>query len=90
VKSARGRTRPPRWSGPGPGAAQLTSRECEIVRQVAVGRRNAEVARALGISEETVKKHLNNVFRKLRLRARVQVALYALQTGLVALARRRH
>jgi DNA-binding NarL/FixJ family response regulator len=61
----------------------LTQRECEVVRQVARGLRNAEVARALFISEETVKTHLNNIFRKLSLRDRVELTLYAVRVGIV-------
>ncbi len=62
---------------------ELTAREREIVRLVAVGLRNAEVATRLAITEGTVKKHLNNIFQKLDLRDRVEVALYAMQAGLV-------
>jgi len=62
----------------------ITTRERDIVRQVALGRRNAEVAQDLFISEETVKKHLNTIFQKLGLRDRVQLTLYAIQTGIVS------
>jgi DNA-binding NarL/FixJ family response regulator len=62
----------------------ITAREQEIVRQVALGRRNAEVARTLCISEETVKKHLNTVFQKLGVRDRVQLTLYAIRSGIVS------
>lgn len=62
----------------------ITPREQEIVREVALGRRNAEVARTLFISEETVKKHLNTVFQKLGLRDRVQLTLYAIRSGIVS------
>jgi two-component system NarL family response regulator len=64
-------------------AGALTSRELEIVRFVALGLRNAEVARRLAISEVTVKSHLNNVFQKLRIRDRVELTLYAIRTGLI-------
>ena len=67
----------------------LSTREQEIVRHVAIGMRNAEIARTLFISEETVKKHLNSVFQKLRLRDRVQLTLWALSTGLAAAPGRR-
>jgi DNA-binding NarL/FixJ family response regulator len=63
---------------------ELTARENEIVRYVAIGLRNAEVAERLSISESTVKTHLNNIFLKLDLRDRLEVTLYALKTGLVA------
>ncbi len=62
---------------------ELTSREREIVRYVALGLRNAEVATKLAITEATVKKHLNNIFQKLRIRDRVEVALYAMRAGLI-------
>jgi DNA-binding NarL/FixJ family response regulator len=64
-------------------AGALTSRELEIVRFVALGLRNAEVARRLAITEVTVKSHLNNVFQKLRIRDRVELTLYAIRTGLI-------
>lgn len=61
----------------------LTSRERDIVRLVARGLRNQEVAQKLFISEETVKTHLNNVFRKLNIRDRVELTLYAVRVGIV-------
>jgi DNA-binding NarL/FixJ family response regulator len=66
------------------GSKQLTSRETEIVRLVAIGLRNAEIAERLLITEATVKTHINNIFEKLELRDRVELALYALRHGLVA------
>jgi DNA-binding NarL/FixJ family response regulator len=61
----------------------LTQREREIVRCVALGLRNAEVAEKLFISEPTVKTHLNNIFQKIGVRDRVELALYAIRTGIV-------
>jgi DNA-binding NarL/FixJ family response regulator len=61
----------------------LTSRETEIVGHVASGLRNAEIALRLAITEATVKTHLNNIFDKLGLRDRVELAVYALRHGLV-------
>ena len=66
----------------------LTAREREIIRHVALGLRNAEVARKLFISERTVKAHLNNVFQKLGIRDRVELALYAARVGIVGLHER--
>jgi DNA-binding CsgD family transcriptional regulator len=43
-----------------------SARECEVIQQLAYGRRNAEIAAELGISRETVKSHLKNVTAKLR------------------------
>jgi DNA-binding NarL/FixJ family response regulator len=71
------RLREPATEGP------LTRREREIVRHVALGLRNAEVADRLGVTEGTIKTHLNNIFQKLGLRDRVGLALYAVRTGLI-------
>ena len=73
----------------GPTAPLLTRREREIVRHVALGLRNAEVGRELRISEVTVKTHINNIFQKLGLRDRVELALYAVRTGIIAVDERR-
>lgn len=62
----------------------LTSREREVVRYVSLGLRNAEVARKLFISEQTVKAHLNNVFEKVGVRDRVELALYAIRRGIIS------
>ena len=70
------RDREPRYKG-------LTRREYEIVRHAALGMRNVEIARRLFISEVTVKTHLTNVFQKLGIRDRVQLARYAIRTGIV-------
>jgi DNA-binding NarL/FixJ family response regulator len=58
---------------------RLTPREAEIVRSVALGKTNAEVAEKLSITEGTVKTHLNNVFKKLGIRNRLELALHALK-----------
>jgi DNA-binding NarL/FixJ family response regulator len=65
-----------------PASSQLSNRETEIVRCVAAGLRNAEVAERLSIGESTVKTHLNNIFQKLGIRDRVELALYAHRVGL--------
>ena len=72
-------------SRPDVDAHRLTRRELEVVRFVATGARNADIARRLSIGEETVKAHLGNIFGKLGIRDRVELALYALRVGLVAL-----
>lgn len=61
----------------------LTPREREIVRYVALGLRNAEVAQKLFISEQTVKTHLNNIFQKVGVRDRVELSLYAAREGII-------
>lgn len=63
---------------------QLTARESEIVRCVALGLRNAEVAEKFSITEGTVKSHLNNVFQKLGVRDRVELTRYAIRIGLLS------
>ena len=57
---------------------QLTTRESEIIDDVGRGLRNKDIARRLNISEETVKSHLNNIFRKLRVDNRFAAGMYAL------------
>ena len=63
---------------------ELTPRESEIVRYVASGLRNIEVADRLSITESTVKTHLNNIFQKLGVRDRLELTHYAIKTGMVA------
>lgn len=63
----------------------LTEREAEILRLVARGLANKEIARQLSISEKTVKVHLNNVFGKLGVHSRTQAALHAIRAGMVEL-----
>ncbi|MGD0992180.1 MAG: response regulator transcription factor [Gemmatimonadales bacterium] len=62
---------------------ELTPREIELVRLAASGLRNREMSRRLEISEGTVKMHLHNVYRKLKLENRVALANYARQKGLL-------
>jgi DNA-binding NarL/FixJ family response regulator len=63
-------------------SARLTLREREIVRQVALGLRNGEIATVLFISEQTVKTHLSRIFRKIHVRDRIALTLYASRLGL--------
>jgi DNA-binding NarL/FixJ family response regulator len=64
---------------------RLTSREAEIIRLVAMGMRNAEVAERLCLTEKTVKTHLTGIFQQLGIRDRVSLTHYALKHGLVNL-----
>jgi DNA-binding NarL/FixJ family response regulator len=63
--------------------AQLTSRELEVLRLVAVGKPNKEIAAELSISERTARTHVSRILRKLRLSSRTQAALWAVREGLV-------
>jgi NarL family two-component system response regulator LiaR len=63
----------------------LTPRELEVLRQVALGRSNKEIAGALSISEEAVKTHVGNVLAKLQVENRAQAIVQALKRGLVTL-----
>jgi NarL family two-component system response regulator LiaR len=63
----------------------LTPREIEVLRQLALGRSNKEIAEALSIGEETVKTHAGNVFSKLEVENRAQAIVQALKRGLVSL-----
>lgn len=63
----------------------LTTREVEVLRQLALGRSNKEIAEALFIGEETVKMHLGHLFGKLQVENRAQAIVQALKRGLVTL-----
>ena len=63
-------------------AAELTERELEVIRAVARGASNLEIARAFFISEKTVKTHISHVLAKLGLKDRTQLAIFAIRNGL--------
>jgi NarL family two-component system response regulator LiaR len=68
-----------------PFSEQLTAREMEIVKIVALGSSNHEIADQLNISERTAMKHVSNILHKLQLENRTQLALYAAREGLISL-----
>jgi DNA-binding NarL/FixJ family response regulator len=60
----------------------LTARELDVLRLIAAGRSNREIAVALSVTDQTVKSHVSHILGKLGMRSRTQVALYAIQAGL--------
>ena len=63
--------------------SELTERETEVLMSVAKGLTNAEIAAQLGIGEATVKTHVTHVLTKLDLRDRIQVVIFAYESGLI-------
>ena len=62
---------------------ELSEREFDVLRLIAAGKSNAEIAEALVIGESTVKTHIGNILKKLHLGDRTQAAVYAWQEGIV-------
>jgi DNA-binding NarL/FixJ family response regulator len=63
----------------------LSAREVEILKLIAMGHPNKQIARRLGISEKTVRNHVSNMYEKLHIYDRSQAVLYAVRKGLVDL-----
>jgi DNA-binding NarL/FixJ family response regulator len=80
IQGLRGREEAPRKRSAAPD--DLTPREVEVLRLIAGGHSNAEIADRLVISEATVKTHINNIFSKAELRDRAQAVVYAIKNGL--------
>ena len=68
---------------PSPATASLTDRELEVIRLIAGGYSNKEIAQALGIAEGTIKNHVSNILMKLDARDRTRAVLRALEAGLL-------
>jgi DNA-binding NarL/FixJ family response regulator len=68
---------------PLPGEPKLTERERDVLRLVSQGRGNPEIAKELGISEQTVKTHVSSLLEKLGVDNRIQAAVYAVRNGLI-------
>ena len=64
---------------------ELTPREGDVLRHLAVGASNRTIAAALGVSDETVKTHVANVLAKLQVENRAQAAVQALKRGLISI-----
>ena len=71
-------------------AAELTSRELDVLRHVAAGEPNKQIAAELAISERTARTHVSRILRKLELSSRTQAALWAVREGLVKVERAPH
>jgi DNA-binding NarL/FixJ family response regulator len=74
---------PPPGAGVPPALSRLTQRELDVLRHVARGRTNAEIAAELHLGETTVKTHVAHISQKLNLRDRISAVLLAYETGLV-------
>jgi DNA-binding NarL/FixJ family response regulator len=63
-------------------AVDLTARETEVIRHVAAGKTNQEIARDLSISEHTVANHVRHILEKIGVNNRIEAAMYAAKHGL--------
>jgi NarL family two-component system response regulator LiaR len=72
-------------TSPGPEVDPLTEREAEVLKLVAQGKSNQEIAQQLFIGEGTVRTHVSNILGKLHLASRTQATLFALKEGLASL-----
>jgi two-component system NarL family response regulator len=77
---AQGKSKKPSWE-----EHDLTEREITVLRLVADGKTNKEIANALDLSEKTVKNHVRNIFHKLQVYDRTQAAILGIRKGLIEL-----
>lgn len=70
-------------SNAGSVGVDLTNREMQVLRHVAMGLSNREIGKSLGISVETVKEHVQNILRKLNVNDRTQAAVFAVKNQLI-------
>ena len=78
--------RAPEDRAPGAAVAALSQRETDVLRLLAAGLANKEIAGELSIGEQTVKTHVSSILGKLGVQSRTQAALYAQQHGLVGIS----
>ena len=64
---------------------ELTRRELQVLKLLAVGKYNKEVAEELEISERTVKNHVSNIFKKIHVTDRTQAAVFAIRNNLITI-----
>ena len=81
AKLIQGVRNPPKAEGAGHEKDRFSPRERDILLSLAHGESNKEIARKLDLAESTVKIHVQNIFKKLNMSSRVQVALYAVEHG---------
>jgi DNA-binding NarL/FixJ family response regulator len=75
--------RPPPGAAVPPMLEELSDRELDVLRQLACGKSNAEIANVLYIGDATVKTHVAHILQKLDLRDRVQAVVFAYEAGLI-------
>ncbi len=83
IQALHGGAPKPAAAATSPSEPPLTAREIEVLRLIAEGRSNHEIADALFVSEKTVKSHVSNILSKLHLADRTQAAVYAWREGVV-------
>ena len=81
AKLIQGVRNPPKQEAAAVERDRFSPRERDILASLAQGESNKEIARKLDLAESTVKIHVQNIFKKLNMSSRVQVALYAVENG---------